>query len=270
MIAFPPCKINLGLHIIAKRPDGYHDIETCFCPVPWTDILEIIPSDTFQFTMTGLDIEGPLDSNLCVKAYRLMQEKYSIGPVAMHLHKIIPMGAGLGGGSSDAASALVLLNGIFNLNLSVDVLRGHAASLGSDCAFFIDPKPMLGTRRGEVLTPMTIDLGNLFIILVKPDIHVSTAEAYANVKPQHPPRPLQQILQDDRLVWRNTLVNDFEQSVFSRHPGIAAIKKQLYDQGAVYASMSGSGSAVFGLFSSEKDLKEFFPGTIYWSGWLKA
>jgi 4-diphosphocytidyl-2-C-methyl-D-erythritol kinase len=234
MIAFPPCKINLGLSILRKRDDGYHDIETCFYPIPWTDILEIIPSDRFEFTVSGNTIPG--DDNLCVKAYRLL----SAPPAKIHLHKIIPAGAGLGGGSSDAAWTLRLLNDIFNLKLSKDELRKYAAKIGSDCAFFIDDVPMMGTGRGDILTPANISLKGKFIVIVKPGIHVSTAEAYAGVVPQESAIDLTDM---------KSLKNDFEESIFKKFPVIASIKKSLYGMGAIYASMSGSGSAVYGIFN---------------------
>jgi 4-diphosphocytidyl-2-C-methyl-D-erythritol kinase len=270
MVTFPPCKINLGLNIIARRPDGYHDLETCFYPVPWTDILEIVPADEFHFALTGLVLQGDVESNLCVKAFRLIQREHGIGNVSMHLHKILPSGAGLGGGSSDAACTLVMLNELFGLQLSTEVLKHYASTLGSDCAFFIEAKPMLGSGRGEVLTPVSIELKDVFIVLVKPDIHVSTAEAYAQVRPHLPVNRLADVLASDRGTWRDRLVNDFEESVFANHPDIARIKDTLYDRGAWYACMSGSGSTVFGLFSSPVDLKDLFPGMTCWSGMLTA
>ena len=239
MVAFPPCKINLGLNILRKRNDGYHDIETCFFPVPWTDILEVIPSKEFSFTVSGNPIPG--GDNLCVKAYELLQTP----PAKIHLHKIIPMGAGLGGGSSDAAWTLRLLNDVFSLGLNKEQLKQYAAQIGSDCAFFIDDIPMIGTRRGEVLRPANIDLKGKYIVIVKPDIHVSTAEAYSSVVPME---------SDFNLDDLQSLKNDFEPSVFKRYPEIASIKKSLYDLGAVYAQMSGSGSAVFGIFNTPPSL----------------
>lgn len=266
MVSFPPCKINLGLHILRKRTDGYHDIETCFYPVPWTDILEIIPAQTLTFTSSGHTIPGAADDNLCLQAFRLLQQDHAIPPVHIHLHKVIPMGAGLGGGSADAAYTLRMLNDMFALNLSMTALMNLAARLGSDCAFFIQDHAMLGTGRGEVLSPLAVSLKGKYIVLVKPDIHVSTAEAYAGVTPDLPARAVEQVVMAPLDTWRTFLYNDFEQSVLVRYPAIAAIKQQLYDAGAVYAAMSGSGSTVFGIFDQEIT----WPASnhITWRGWL--
>lgn len=270
MVSFPPCKINLGLQVIQKRPDGYHDLETCFYPVPWSDILEIVPSEKFSFTVTGDVIPGDANDNLCVKAYRLLADQYKLPPVNMHLHKIIPTGAGLGGGSSDAAHALRLLNKLFDLNLDAAALFEFASRLGSDCAFFVQDKPMIGRGRGEVLTPASgVSLSKKFVVLVKPPIHVSTAEAYGGVTPLRPAVALETIVSDQPITnWKDVLKNDFEPSVFARYPEIKSIKDQLYQKGAVYSSMSGSGAAVFGIFSEEVDLQQIFPGHSYWSGTL--
>ncbi|MEJ0034393.1 MAG: 4-(cytidine 5'-diphospho)-2-C-methyl-D-erythritol kinase [Bacteroidota bacterium] len=248
----PPCKINLGLNVLRKRDDGYHDIETCFYPIPWTDILEIIPSSKFEFTTSGNVIPG--DGNLCIKAYQLLKPP----PAKIHLHKIIPTGAGLGGGSSDAAWTLRLLMMFFSLGLSKDQLRSFAAQIGSDCAFFIEDGPMIGTGRGETLTPANISLKGKFIVIAKPDVHVSTVEAYAGVIPKESKLDLSNI---------SSLKNDFEESVFKKCPAITSIKQQLRDAGAEYASMSGSGSAVYGIFNNAIAVP--FPSdyTVF-SGWL--
>ena len=253
MIAFPPCKVNLGLNVLRKRPDGYHDIETCFYPIPWTDILEVIPSDKFEFTYSGNVIPG--EDNLCVKAYRLLNAP----PAKIHLHKIIPTGAGLGGGSSDAAWTLRLLNEVFDLNLSNNELKKYAAQIGSDCAFFIDDGPMIGTGKGEILTPATISLSGKFIAIVKPDVHVSTAEAYAGIVPNESKLDLGNI---------QGLKNDFEEPIFKKYPVIRSIKQTLYNNGAIYASMTGSGSAVYGIFNNAIDPKALFPGSTVFSCWL--
>lgn len=268
MVVFPHCKINLGLHIISRREDGYHNIETCFYPVPWTDILEIIKAEKFSFSNSGLDIPGNPKDNLCIKAYQLLQRDFDLAPVQMHLHKVIPTGAGLGGGSSDAAFTLRSLNSIFNLKLSNQQLNDYASQLGSDCSFFVDDKPMFGSSRGEILTPTSLNLKGMFLALVKPDTHVATSEAYAGVKPQRPAITLDEILMLPLSEWRGKLVNDFEQSVFQKYPDIAAIKQELYNQGAVYASMSGSGASVFGIFNSPIELKKYFFGMTYWTGVL--
>lgn len=270
MVTFPPCKINLGLNILSKRPDGYHNLETCFYPVPWTDILEIIPASSFSFSCTGLEIAGDANDNLCVKAFRLLQQDFRIGEVKIHLHKILPSGAGLGGGSSDAASTLKLLNSLFDLRLSGDSLKAYATQLGSDCSFFIETKPMLGEGRGEQLHTVDVTLAGKFLVLIKPDIHVSTAEAYSAVVPKTPTHKLSDVLTGGIQCWRGNLVNDFEVSVFARYPEINLIKNRLYALGARYASMSGSGSSVYGIFEHSVELKAEFPGASYWSGVLTA
>lgn len=268
MVAFPHCKINLGLHVISKREDGYHTIDTCFYPVPWTDILEIIPSTEFAFTSSGSVIPGKELDNLCVKAYQLLKTQFKLEPVKMHLHKVLPAGAGLGGGSSDASFTLRLLNSVFELKLSTIQLKELASLLGSDCAFFVEDKPMLGSGRGEQLTDLQLSLKGYYLVVVKPDIHVSTAEAYAGVKPQLPDKTISEILSYPIAKWKNLLVNDFEKSVFIKYPSIEAIKRELYHYGAAYASMSGSGSSVYGIFQSETDLSSRFEGAQYWSDYL--
>lgn len=269
MVSFPPCKINLGLNIIRKRPDGFHDIETCFFPVPWCDILEIIPSSELSFTITGNAIPGDADANLCVKAYHLLKRDFDIPAVHMHLHKIIPTGAGLGGGSSDAAATLNLLNDVFELTIPSDQLRQYAAFLGSDCAFFIQPRPTLGSGRGEVLEDVGISLRGLFLVIVKPDAHISTAAAYAGVSPARHEVSIRKVLAEYPITaWKELLKNDFEYSVFEKYPNIRHTKEKLYNLGATYASMSGSGSAVFGIFTTPPDVKKNFPGEVCWMGKL--
>jgi 4-diphosphocytidyl-2-C-methyl-D-erythritol kinase len=269
MVSFPPCKINLGLNVIRKRPDGYHDISTCFYPVQWNDMLEIIPSHVMSFTTSGNAIPGNDQENLCLKAYRLLSEEFRITPVKIHLHKAIPIGGGLGGGSSDAAFALTMLNEIFELKLDQIALTALASKIGSDCAFFIQEGVMMGSGRGELLTPCKASLKNKFLVLVKPDIHVSTSEAYAGVKPRQPQNDIQKII--ERIPpenWKDVLKNDFERSVFDKYPVIGEVKRRLYDAGALYASMSGSGAAVYGIFSSAMDLTNQFSSMQYWSGML--
>jgi 4-diphosphocytidyl-2-C-methyl-D-erythritol kinase len=269
MISFPPSKINLGLNVISKRSDGYHDIETCFYPIPWTDIVEVVPSNSLQFTNTGLSIPGNEQDNLCLKAYALLKREFDLPPVKIHLHKILPTGAGLGGGSADAAHTLRLLNAVFSLDLSVNQLRSFAAKLGSDCAFFIEDRPMLGKGRGEILREIEILLKGKFIVLVNPGIHVSTAEAYAGVKPALHKKKVEDVIREGiSPLWQTELINDFETSVFKAHPQIQTIKESLLALGAFYASMSGSGSTVFGLFNQPVKLKENFRGMMYWSGML--
>lgn len=269
MVCFPPSKINLGLRVIRKRDDGYHDIETCFYPLPWNDILEIIPSRTMSFTNTGISVPGQHDDNLCLKAYYLLQEEFDLPSVDVHLHKIVPMGAGLGGGSSDAANALTLLNEVFNLNLSNFQLEQFASKLGSDCAYFIHRRPMIGTGRGETLNTIDVSLEGKFIVVIKPDVHVSTKDAYNGVRPYNEGTSIAEIItQHNIFAWKDLLVNDFEASVFKQFPIIQQVKEELYNQGAEYASMSGSGSAVFGIFNTEVNLKNNTKDMDYWSGTL--
>jgi 4-diphosphocytidyl-2-C-methyl-D-erythritol kinase len=268
MVAFPHCKINLGLHVIAKREDGYHDIETCFYPVQWTDVLEIIPSREFSFTHSGLIIPGKAENNLCIKAYQLIKGRFPISPVKIHLHKVLPAGAGLGGGSSDAAFTLRILNSVFDLQIDLPQLQEFALQLGSDCAFFIDDKPRLGKGRGELLTDLPVSLKGFYIVLVKPEIHVSTADAFAGVVPETSKQSLSEILTRPVKDWKDHLQNDFEVSVFKKYPVIQSIKSELYAQGALYASMSGSGSSVFGLFQDKTELSSYFKGMQYWSDYL--
>lgn len=269
MVAFPHCKINLGLQVLHKRPDGYHELSTCFYPVPWTDILEIIEAPSLQFTQTGAAIPGNADENLCLKAYHLLSKEHALPPVHIHLHKILPTGAGLGGGSSDAAFTLKILNEKFELELSLVQLAQYAARLGSDCAFFLHPTPMWGSGRGEVLAKASVSLKGIYMVVVKPDVHVSTAAAYAGIQPLIPEKRIEQLLTEYALKdWKNVVVNDFEKTVFPAFPAIEPIKKALYAHGAIYASMSGSGSAVFGLFEREVALQPFFPDAVCWSGYL--
>ncbi|MEY3418159.1 MAG: hypothetical protein RL060_2271 [Bacteroidota bacterium] len=257
MIVFPNAKINLGLNIISKRPDHYHNLETVFYPIAWQDALEIIEASDYQFTSSGLPIAGAPENNLCTKAYQLMVAKHHIAPVHIHLHKIIPMGAGLGGGSSDAAFTLTTLNSLFNLQLNTATLQAYASLLGADCAFFIENKPVLANGKGDEFSPIHIDLSAYTIVVVYPAIHVSTAEAFAGVQPS--PARINKIALENLEFdnWQTALKNDFEQTVISKHPVIGNIKNALYQKGALYASMSGSGAAVFGIFEKEIDVADF-------------
>lgn len=257
MILYPNAKINLGLNILEKRPDGFHNIETLFYPLGLSDVLEIIPSDTFEFSQTGIAIDGNIEENLAVKAYRLMEDEYGIGTVKIHLHKIIPFGAGLGGGSADAAFVIKGLNELFELGLSEVKMTELSAQLGSDCPFFILNRPVFAEGRGEIFTEVDFLLNGWSLVLVKPDVHVPTATAYANVKPAFPEKKICDVVKNDIRFWNNELKNDFETSIFSEFSEIEKIKEKLYKEGAIYASMSGSGSSVFGLF---KDISEGIEG----------
>ncbi|GAB3987152.1 4-(cytidine 5'-diphospho)-2-C-methyl-D-erythritol kinase [Spirosoma daeguense] len=250
MLTFPACKINLGLRITEKRTDGFHNLQSCFYPVGWSDVLEVITADTFGFSSSGLTIPGNGSDNLCVRAYNLLRRDFDLPPVFLHLHKIIPIGAGLGGGSTDAAFTLKLLNERFGLALTIPQLEEYARRLGSDCAFFIQNRPMYCTEKGDVFSEISVDLSGYHILLVYPNMAISTAEAYAGIRPQQPTESLFEQLQMPIATWRNTIHNDFEDSLFPKYPVLEQIKAQLYENGAIYASMSGSGSTVFGIFDA--------------------
>ena len=253
MIYFPNTKINIGLNIIEKRTDGYHNIESIFYPIPIHDILEINLNDTFNFTSSGLLIKGNNEQNLVVKAYRLMVEQFQIGTVNIHLHKQIPMGAGLGGGSADGASTLVLLNDLFKLNLSSNTLEELAFELGSDCPFFIKNQAQYVTSRGEKLQPIDSFLKGYYLYLVNDGVHISTKEAYSKITPGPTDQDLRQLIQSPVNDWRTCIKNDFEIGAFQNHPQLNDIKAHLYRKGADYAAMTGSGSTIFGLFSSKPE-----------------
>jgi len=248
MIVFPNAKINIGLNITGKRPDGFHNLETVFLPVGWRDVLEFVVADEVQFTSSGILISGEPEANLVMKAYRLVQKDFSLPPLKIHLHKQIPFGAGLGGGSSDGAFMLSMLNRQFELNLSREELELYAAQLGSDCPFFIRNTPVFASGRGEMMEPVRLALNDWFILLVKPPVEVSTAKAFQRVVPQQPDISLKSLVQLPVLQWKEEVVNQFEPSVFHLYPEIEALKQRLHDLGAAYASMSGSGSCVYGLF----------------------
>ena len=251
MLFFPNAKINIGLNITSKRADGYHNLESIFYPVAWYDILEIMPSKQLSFDSSGLSIPG--QGNLCLKAYELMKIHYGISPVSMHLHKNIPIGSGLGGGSSDAAFTLKALNTIFELDLEKDELKKIAAQLGADCPFFIDNTPSLANGIGELLSPVDLDLSNYYLLIIKPDIFISSAEAFSNIVPQSPSISLKEEIKMPIEKWK--LKNDFEESIFTEYPELMEIKKSLIQEGALYTSMSGSGSSIYGLFSKKPQLE---------------
>ncbi len=251
MICFPNAKINLGLNIVSKRADGYHNLETIFYPVNLCDALEIVPAQDTKgvFRQTGISIDGNADDNLVVKAYKLLSGQYPVPEIDIHLLKKIPFGAGLGGGSSDAAYMLKLLNDFAGLSLPVEKLEELAAGIGADCPFFIQNKPIFAEGIGNIFEDISLSLAGYQLVLVKPDIHVSTKEAYAMVKPVQPEISLKEIVRQPVDIWKTCMVNDFEYSVFNKYPEIGAIKNTLYKSGAIYASMSGSGSSVFGIFN---------------------
>jgi 4-diphosphocytidyl-2-C-methyl-D-erythritol kinase len=249
VILFPNCKINLGLHILRRRDDGFHDLETVFYPLLLEDALEVITAEENIFSHSGLEIPGDAAANLCNKAYSLLKADYpQLPPVHMHLHKHIPIGAGLGGGSADGAFALKLLNIKYNLGIPEEKLEVYAASLGSDCPFFIRNRPCFATGRGEIMEPLELDLSAYSFLLVHPGIHVNTGWAFGQLTPGLPAVGLSEVDWKDVRTWKGVLTNDFEGPVFSEYPAIRNIKEKMYRAGAVYATMTGSGSAVVGIF----------------------
>ncbi|HOZ81641.1 MAG TPA: 4-(cytidine 5'-diphospho)-2-C-methyl-D-erythritol kinase [Bacteroidia bacterium] len=274
MLNFPNAKINLGLFITSRFDDGYHALETLFYPINWCDILEITENKNYSKSqpkvnlyISGLAVDGPTDQNLCSKAYHLLKEKFNLPPVNIFLHKQIPTGAGLGGGSSDGAHTLLLLNKLFDLKLSNEDLSVFALNLGSDCPFFISNKPSFAFSKGEILKPAPTVLEGNFIVVIKPSVSVSTAMAYSQVKPDKPNKSLTEILNLPKIQWKDFLKNDFEKTILPQFPQIEKLKTNLYQAGAYYASMSGSGSAVFGLFHDEVKLS-FLKDEQHHSAWL--
>jgi 4-diphosphocytidyl-2-C-methyl-D-erythritol kinase len=265
MICFPNAKINLGLNVTGQRPDGYHNIETIFYPIPLRDALEVVEAEAFSFAQTGIPLDAPAEGNLVVKALRLLSA-YALPPLEVHLHKAIPSGAGLGGGSADAAFMLKLLNDFGRLNLKEAELEAMASRLGADCPFFIRNAPVFASGTGNLFEPVSLSLRGLHLCLVTPPIVISTAEAYRAVKPQPPAASLKEIIRLPINEWRERMTNDFEPAVFARHPSIAAIKQRLYEAGARYASLSGSGSSVFALFVTQPpSFTNDFPGSFIYT-----
>lgn len=253
MITFPNAKINLGLNIIEKRPDGYHNLETIFYPINLQDALEVAKRDNdskeYTLRVCGTSLEIDDEDNLVVKAYKLLKKDHpQMLPIDIHMYKHIPAGAGLGGGSSDAAHMIKLLNEKFLLALSAEQMESYAAQIGADCAFFIKNRPVFATGIGNVFEPIELSLKGYHIVLVKPDIFVSTRDAFSQIKPTRPSVSLKEIVKQPIENWKDSMKNDFEESVFLKFPEVAAIKDELYDLGAVYAAMSGSGSSVYGIF----------------------
>jgi len=260
MVSFPNAKINIGLNIVSKRADGFHNIETIFYPIKLCDSLEIIETeqdDTF-ISSFGFDLDIDGQQNICIKAYNLLKNDYNLPSVEMELFKKIPSGAGLGGGSSDGAFALKLLNDIFKPGLDLEKLKEYALKLGSDCAFFIENKPVFASGRGEIFTKIDLDLGKYYLYLVKPDVFVSTADAYKSIVPKQPAKSLVSLINEPIENWKDVISNDFEQSIFRIHPLLNDIKSELYNSGAVYASMSGSGSSIYGIFNEQPSENESF------------
>jgi 4-diphosphocytidyl-2-C-methyl-D-erythritol kinase len=258
MIVFPNAKINIGLNVIEKRKDGFHNIESCFFPVPWYDALEVIIADELEFNSTGISIPG--EGNICLNAYDLLKSGFDIPNVRIHLHKNIPVGAGLGGGSADGAFMLKLLNDIFSLGLSTEKLQSYASQLGSDCPFFIENEPSYVEGTGNIFSRLNLELSNLYIAVIYPEIHVETQSAYSVLEPNKPIISLKETLEDNPISsWKNLVTNAFEANADT---SILKLKEELYNKGALYSSMTGSGSAVYGLFKERPDLTCDYPKII--------
>ncbi len=266
MLSFPNCKINIGLQILGKRTDGYHGLQTIFYPLPLCDILEIVedsnrlPVTGYRFTSGGRSIDSANEENLCVKAFHLLKKEFpSLPPVSIHLHKQIPVGAGLGGGSADAAFSLSMMNEIFQLNATEKKLFNLAAALGSDCPFFMLNRPCLATGRGEILKEISLDLSGYKIVVVFPQIQVRTSEMFEKPRTSKQHHSLEETISLPVQKWKGLIINDFEDIVFSDYPEIVAVKSGLYQAGAVYASLSGSGSSVYGIFNRDQAISLSFP-----------
>ena len=272
MIVRPNAKINIGLNIVEKRSDGFHNLESLMVPFGLTDELKLTENKRhgakkFELVIDGLPVDGALDTNLVSRAYHLVNADYSLPPVRVVLKKQIPLGAGLGGGSADGAFTITALNKMFDLKLSIDMMQRYAAMLGSDCALFVQNKPAFATSRGEILKPVDINLKGYSIVIVKPDVHVNTAQAYKLLTPHRPEIPITDLLDKKPEEWRGKMVNDFEEPIFKMHPILDTIKKAMYNAGAAYSSMSGSGSAIYGLFAGKPDTSSLkFENCFIWEG----
>lgn len=269
MLVFPNAKINIGLNIVEKRTDGFHNIESCFYPVGWSDALEVTLADTFSFQSDGITIPGHADDNLCIKAYNMLAQDYGLSPVRIHLLKTVPIGAGLGGGSADAAFTIKAVNQLFDLGMSVEEQEQYARRIGSDCAFFIRNRPMYCFEKGDQFEHIKVRLSGKWIALVNPGIHISTVEAYSGVVAKRSGEDLRTILNEPITEWKGRVKNDFEATLFKKYPLLETIKGKLYDLGAEYAAMSGSGSTLFGIFDQKVSVKAAFPDFRIWQGFLK-
>jgi 4-diphosphocytidyl-2-C-methyl-D-erythritol kinase len=272
MVVFPKAKINLGLRITSKREDGYHDIETIFYPVNLCDALEFVISPRVdrddELSVSGISTGEPSENNLVMRAVKMMRKQFSFPPLKIHLHKTIPIGAGLGGGSSDAAGIITGIARYFNLPAEITTLKAIALELGSDCPYFIENLPSLATGRGEIMEPLETFLIGYYILLLNPGIHISTRDAYHNCYPEHPSTELIRLVREPVNEWKNTIFNDFEKSVFKKYPQIANIKKALYESGAIYSAMSGSGSTVYGIYTSPPQIPEILKEYVIYNGCL--
>ncbi|BDD06091.1 4-(cytidine 5'-diphospho)-2-C-methyl-D-erythritol kinase [Aureibacter tunicatorum] len=269
MIVYPNSKINIGLFITRKREDNFHDIESCFYPIEWKEALEITLSDKVGFSSSGIDIPGNPDNNLCLKAYELLAQNYDIPEVHIHLEKMVPIGAGLGGGSADAAYTLKALNELFKLEIENSALKKFASEIGSDCPFFIDNQPAIASGTGTTLDTFELSLSGKWIMLINPGLHIGTAEAYSNVSPKNIDFNLKEILLSTPIEqWKDIIQNDFEASVFPKYPELQKLKSLLYEKGAIYASMTGSGSTIYGIFNKKPQNIHLDKGNV-WTGMLK-
>lgn len=276
MICFPNAKINIGLQITEKRPDGFHNINSIFYPIGLSDILEVVEEKSknneqdVSFQSTGIKIPGEANSNLCIKAYHLIKNDYDLPGIKIHLHKIIPIGAGLGGGSSDAAFFIKLLNDSFDLGISWGEMHHYARQLGSDCSFFVGNKPAFAEGKGDQFESTSLNLKEYHLCLVTPKIHVNTAEAYSGARPNPPMFSLEdEIVKMPISQWKDKIHNDFEDSIFIKYPEIKKIKEKMYALDAIYCSMSGSGSSVYGIFDSYINVQKDFPDCYVWQGEMK-
>ncbi|WP_411275678.1 4-(cytidine 5'-diphospho)-2-C-methyl-D-erythritol kinase [Daejeonella sp.] len=260
MIVFPNAKINIGLNIVSKRADGYHDLETIFYPIMIKDVLEVVEAEDFSFTSSGLEIPGGSQSNICLKAYELLSRDLKLPTVHIHLHKNIPIGAGLGGGSANASFFIKLMNDKFFLNLKAEEMEHYASQLGADCPFFIQNKPVFATGKGDKFEKIRLDLSKYFLVLVMPALHVATSEAFVGIVPKPAAKSLKDLIGNNIFTWKSSVVNDFEPGIIKRFPEIGFIKDSLYKAGAIYASMSGSGASVFGIFESPLKLPDLEVG----------
>lgn len=269
MVLFPNAKINIGLRITEKRSDGFHNLESCFYPVPLNDLLEIIPAASTSFSNGGIAVPGNASNNLCMRAYDRLKQDFDLPPIQLYLHKLIPIGAGLGGGSADAAFTLRLLNEQFQLGLSGHQLLNYARPLGSDCAFFIENRPMYCFEKGDQFEEIDLSLKGYTIVLIYPNLAISTAEAYAGVRPEKPATSLRTLLQAPIESWKETVQNDFEKHLFGMYPILQFLKQELYHIGALYASMSGSGSTIYGIFDQPIELPAQFETYQVWQKMLE-
>ncbi len=253
MYVLPNAKINIGLNIVSKRPNGYHNLQTVFYPIPITDAIEIRqiekPVEPYEFETSGIFVPGIAKENLVVKVFLALQKEFDLPPISINLAKHIPVGAGLGGGSSDCAFMMKMLNDFFSLDFSIEEMQSRLSAFGADCSFFVRNKPVFAEGVGDEFSPIGITLKGYFIVLIKPNIHISTQQAYSVVTPSMPAANLKDILTTEQVSqWRSRVNNDFEKFLFPLYPELVTIKNTLYDMGAIYASMSGSGSAIYGIF----------------------